>query len=229
MELYNKILKEMTKEEKILFEMNEIEKCHFDPNKCFNCGGAELELENDGRVCLECGAIDERFKIFMSENYSCRKYAYNHTDYFQKCIEQYQGKQNCDISEALLEKIRLNVKGEITRASILLLLKEFKFVKHYKNVHRIYADLTGKLIDDIEYLEFKLIQDYREFTRVYKTLEADRKNFLNVQFILYHLLMKHGHRCDANNFSFPKTKGSRAFHDEVCLKIFNALGWVSDF
>ena len=221
MELYYNIIKEMNEE-------NKIKKCNFDPNKCRNCGGTDLEQENYGRVCFDCAAVDETYKVLIFENqqnYSSRKYTYNRTDYFQKCVEEYQGKQNCNVSEELLEKIRVNIKGEITRTRILLLLKEFKFTKHYKNVHRIFTDLTGELFDDIEYLHDDLLSDYKKFKNMYYTLNMRRKNFLNVQYILYHLLKRRGHPCNAENFILPKTEKSRVFHEEVCQMVFNKLGW----
>ena len=64
---------------------------------------------------------------------------------------------------------------EITRANILQCLKELKYRKHYKNAHYIYYNLTGKMIDDIGYLEHKLIWDCREFIVAYSDLHPDRK------------------------------------------------------
>ncbi len=45
------------------------------------------------------------------------------------------------------------LKREITRARIIKVLKQLKFTKQSKNAHKIFAELTGELIDDIEYLE----------------------------------------------------------------------------
>jgi len=141
-----------------LIEETEIVKHNFDPSKCFNCGGTNLEQKKYyGRDCLVCSAINKSYVKWMHshENYSnyssYKKYAYNRTDYFQKCILQYQGKEHCNIPVDILEKIKMNINGEITRASLIKILKELKFAKHYKNVNKIYAELTGKFIDDIEY------------------------------------------------------------------------------
>ena len=81
------------------------------------------------------------------------------------------------------------------------------------------------MIDVIGYLEHKLICDYREFIVAYRDLQLDRKNSLNVQYVLYQLLRRHGHPCNAENFSLPKTEKCKAFHDEVCKEIFSKLGW----
>jgi len=103
-----------------MLEENVIANDNFDPKSCFNCGSINLEQENYGRVCLNCSAIGESFVELIHsheslKNYSSKKYAYNRTDYFLKCVEQYQGKQTCNISDELLEKISLNIEGEVTK------------------------------------------------------------------------------------------------------------------
>lgn len=219
MELYHKIMKLMNDED-------QTEESKFDSNKCSYCGGVELEVKRGEKVCIECGAIDPHYVVFVTENFSCyssyTRHVYTRASYFKKCIQRYQGTQNCSIPDKVYDELN---NAEITRTIIIKCLKDLNCNKHYKNAHKIYYDLKEKMIDDIEYLEHKLILDYREFTSVYNTLEVDRKNFLNVQYILYQLLMRRGHACDVENFNLPKTKGSRVFHDEVCKKVFETLGW----
>jgi hypothetical protein len=224
MELYHKIMKLMNDEDQT--EEVKTEESKFDSNKCSNCGGVELEVEGVEKACIECGAIDSHYAVFMTEDFrSClnhSRYVYTRASYFKKWIQRYQGTQNCNIPDNVYDKLN---NAEITRTIIIKCLKDLNYNKHYKNTHKIYYELTGKMIDDIEYLEYDLVNDYREFTRVYKTLKVDRKNFINVQYILYHLLKRRGHSCDVENFSLPKTKGSRIIHDELCKKVFETLGW----
>ena len=197
-----------------------------DYNQCFNCGGTEFIEIDYQRICEDCQAINPRYAVFTSENhqsYSCyKRQNYTCMDNFKKSIQQYQGIQKCKIPDSIYDALK---DTEITRAGILKCLKELKYGKHYKNAHYIYYDLAGKMIDDIGYLEHKLICDYREFIVAYRDLQLDRKNSLNVQYVLYQLLRRHGHPCEVQNFSLPKTKRCKAFHDEVCKEIFSKLGW----
>jgi len=202
----------------------------FGPLQCFNCGETEFIEDASGRICEACSVIDERYRVLATEyttNYT-RRYDNNYSryDYFKKCIQRYQGLQNCNIPDKVYDALySISDRLEINRSTILKCLKELKCTKQYKNVHRLYYDLTGKRIDDIDYLEHKLIGDYIEFIRVYNTLEVDRKNFLNIQYVLYQLLMRLDHPCDVKNFSLPKTDKSRLFHDEICRRVFDKLGW----
>ena len=196
-----------------------------DLTKCQNCGSSEfIEIDYE-RICESCHAIDPHYAVFAtSPGYSTyqQRYAYSCTNYFIKAIQRYQGKQNCTIPDVVYENLK---DVEPTRENILRALKEFKLTRHYKNAHRIYHDLTGKFIDDIEHLERQLLSDYNDFIRVYHTLGIDRKNFLNVQYVLYHLLRRHGHPCDARNFSLPRTDACKAFHNEIFTRVFHELGW----
>ena len=197
-----------------------------DPNKCKYCYGIEFIYEDYGRICESCHVIDKLYRRLVPENllnYTIHsKNTYTPASYFKKCIERYLGLQTCNIPDSIYDALK---DTEITRSTILKCLKELKYVKHYKNVHKIYFDLAGQMIDDIGYLEHTLVQDYREFTRVYNTLDIDRKNFLNAQYMLYRLLERRRHVCNLENFNLPKTQMSRTFHDKVCKRVFETLGW----
>ena len=142
-----------------------------------------------------------QFLQLKISSYSCYKRPkYTCLDNFKKSIQCYQGLQKCHIPDSIYDALK---DTEITRAGILKCLKELKYGKHYKNAHYIYYDLTRKTINDIGYLEHKLIKDYREFIVAFRELQLDRKNSLNVQYVLYQLLRRRGHPCDAENFNLP--------------------------
>ena len=144
-----------------------------------------------------------------------------------RVIHVIKGRTSIKVYRSVRYRIAFMVlwKTEITRANILQCLKELRYRKHYKNAHYIYYDLTGKLIDDIGYLEHHLIKDYREFIVAYRKLQINRKNSLNVQYVLYQLLQRHDYPCNVENFNLPKTERCKAFHEQVYRKIFESLDW----
>ena len=156
-------------DEKLLaFAYSQEQEVEIDHTKCFNCGGTEfIEIDYE-RICEECQAIDPRYAVFTTENPCYKRQNYSWMDNFKKSIQCYQGLQKCTIPDSLK-----NI--EITRANTLKCLKELRYRKLYKDAHYIYYDLTGKLIDDIGYLEHKLIKDHREFIVAYRELQLDRK------------------------------------------------------
>lgn len=180
------------------------------------------------------------------------KFIYNRVLHFQDCIKQYQGKQNCKIPDKLYQDLdakfsRLIISGSnddgsplpnhirysrITRNYIMMFLKDLKYTKHYENVNLIYFTLTNKRVDDITHIEESLIGDFKELVSLYddihgkdKPEELDRKNFMNVQYLLFQLLRRHGHPCKIENFTILKTVDRKLFHDTICKNLFDKLGW----
>jgi hypothetical protein len=115
----------------------------------------------------------------------------------------------------------------ITKEHIAIFLKELGYSKHYENINLIHYNITGIKPDDIGYLEDKLLEDFDTLTEVYdKTFKhIDRKNFINTQFCLYQLLIKHKHPCKKEDFSILKTIDRLNFHNEVCSRLFEMCNW----
>jgi len=175
------------------------------------------------------------------------KFIYNRVLHFQDCIKQFQGKQNCKIPNSVYTDLEnkfvayrlvldstnpLVRYSKITKQHILMFLKELKYVKHYENVNVIYSTLTCKKVDDISCLEKQLVEDFKELVTLYvnlhskdKSEELGRKNFLNVQYLLYQLLKRHGYDCKIEDFSILKTTDRKQFHDKICSNLFQRLGW----
>ena len=76
-------------------------------------------------------------------------------------------------------------------------------------------------------MEEKLLQDFDILTEVYdkKFKNIDRKNFINTQYVLYQLLLRHKHTCNKEDFSILKTIDRKNFHDEIMKVLFETIGW----
>jgi hypothetical protein len=209
--------------------------------------------EYNRRVCLTCSSQFTPIETSLTQKDFSRvnivgKFIYNRALHFHDCIKQYQGKQNCKIQQEVFDALdkkfashRLLIETDtngpvrysrISREHISIFLKELGFTKHYENINLIFFTLTGKRIDDISHLETQLIEDFKELISIYdemhgkdKPEELRRKNFMNVQYILFQLLNRHGHKCDITNFTILKTADRRLFHDTICRKLFDKLEW----
>ena len=132
--------------------------------------------------------------------------------------------------------------SKILKDHINIFLKELDYTKHYENVNLIHYNFTGKKPDDISHLENKLIEDFNILTEYYdKTFKngytgytgetgqtgytIDRKNFINTQYVLYQLLVKHKHPCTKEDFSMLKTIERKNYHDDIARILFEGLGW----
>ena len=220
---------------------------------CTNNDPTKFEIDyNNRKVCLECSVEQNTFETgFTFKDYNrvnlVGKFVYNRVLHFHDCINQYQGKQNSTIPVKLYKDLdekfnsyRLLVVSDvnsikyskITKDHILMFLKDLKYSKHYENVNLIYHTLTSKQPDNIDYLEHKLIDDFKTLANLYdsvhgkdKEQELDRKNFMNGQYILFQLLKRHGHPCNIDHFTVLKTIDRKLFHDKICSQLFEKLGW----
>lgn len=222
---------------------------------CANCKTHDAQFvvdeENKRKTCTVCHCQIKLMETgHTHQDYNrvniIGKFVYNRVVHFQDCIKQFQGKQNCKIPaevyaklDAKFKSLRLLVDSDnnyiryakITPEIIKILLKELKLSKHYENVNVIYYALTNKRVADITELEDKLVEDFKELLNLYDTKYLkenngiDRKNFMNVQYILFQLLRKHGYPCSIQDFSVLKTADRKLFHDNICSQLFKQLGW----
>jgi hypothetical protein len=216
---------------------------------CGNCNSdKEFEVIDDNiYICRECFAQQVVLKYTSSYRDTDRvnisvKYVYDRKIHFRDCINQYQGKQNSTINQEVyndLERqfelhylLNTNAKGHerfknITKEHINMFLKELGYTKHYENVNLIHYYLTGRKPDNINHLEYKLLNDFDTLTELYdkRFKNIGRKNFINTQYVLYQLLIRHKHPCKKEDFTILKTIDRKSFHDNICKTLFEELGW----
>lgn len=218
---------------------------------CENCQSKEFITDEHICICAMCGSEHENVNQHATSYKDgdrvniTTKYTYDPRVHFRDCINQYQGKQNCNIDEKVyceLEAVldqhhllcgdkstRKEVRfANITKDHILMFLKELEYAKHYENVNLIHYVLTGKKPDDISHLEEILLNDFGKLVDTYDELfknKVNRTNFISTQFVLYQLLQKHKHPCKQEDFIILKTNDRKAFHDDICRDLFAHLGW----
>lgn len=171
------------------------------------------------------------------------QYTYKKEIHFKDCIKQYQGKQNYIVPDHIysdltreLQNHRILIDSDdntvkfskVTKKQIMMFLEDLNYPEQYENIHMIHYNLTGIHPDNISYLEDSLIKDFEMLVDAYDKLFGStngRKNFINAQYVLYQLLVKHKHPCDKNNFALLKTITTRKEHDNICKILFEYLGW----
>lgn len=222
-------------------------------SSCNNDDPQSFEMDDSNKkFCLKCSTQQDNLETITHNNdYDkiniVNKFAYSRIIHFQECLKQYQGKQNYKIPQEVFDQLEEKFKSlnllndspinyikysRINKEHILLFLKQLNYSNHYENTNYIYYVFLGKRIDDIDYLEEQLIEDFKELSILYdciygkdKPKELLRKNFMNVQYILFQLLRNRNHECQIENFSVLKTIEKKKFHDDICSHLFNQLGW----
>ena len=217
---------------------------------CKNCNGKDFDIE-DGNICICTNCSAQQFILKNVSSYKdidriniSSKYLYDRKIHFRDCINQYQGKQNSTVAPKIYDDLEKEFESHhllignkntpknerfknITKEHISIFLKELGYSKHYENINLIHYNFTGIKPDDIGYLEDKLLEDFDILTDMYDKMykHIDRKNFINTQFILRQLLLKHKHPCKKEDFTILKTIDRLNFHNEICSCLFVAIGW----
>ena len=205
---------------------------------CENDNSSMFKIEDYEKICLNCGAM-ERLFITRISSFDCirinmrKKPVYDQVSYFEKCMMQYQGKQNTKIPDKLLADLQNKFKdGRVTRNKIIRFLKELQYKKQSKNVNLIYFELTQEHIDDISHLEHVVVDDLETLLDLYKRIYIEdeskvlsRQNFLNIPSLLFQILRNRDHPCEMSNFNILKTSSSMKFHNDVSRNLFEKLGW----
>lgn len=218
--------------------------------KCNNCKNTKFKINNESiYVCTEC--FSSQIIITNNSSYNdidriniSSKYTYDRKIHFRDCINQYQAKQNTNVSSDIYTKLEKelfrhhilvgnkNTPREIrfknvTKKQIQIFLKELGHSKHYENINLIHYNLTKKTPPNISHLETVLLKDFDILSELYdKTFKTiNRKNFINTQYVLYQLLRRHKYKCKKEEFIVLKTLDRKFFHDDICKKLFEELGW----
>lgn len=219
---------------------------------CSMCSSNKLTTIDNNIICQSCGLTNNILHQNSSFKDSERiniapKYSYDRKVHFRDCINQFQGKQQVNIKKEVYDDLIVQFElnhllvgdkntpknmrfSKITKKNIHMFLKETGHSKHYENVTFIYHHLTGKKTNNISNLESVLLDDFElitiEYDKIYKkNNNIERKSFMNSQYILYQLLLKHKFPCKKEDFNILKTNDRQVFHDEICQEIFKRLGW----
>ena len=200
---------------------------------CTNC---DKYIEDGQTECAECCTLTGAFSVSYMDvtrtNYSS-KYSYFRKQHFYDCMIQFQGKQPAHLSQELMERLTrlyLHNKKYMTKFNIMKWLKDMNETSHYEDIHLIYSLLLGEPAPNLDAIEQQLLADFDLFLTEYTKIinkhdQKVRKNFINIQYVLFQLLKRHGFPCKAADFILPRTLEIRKTYDAICAEIFAQLKW----
>lgn len=183
---------------------------------CDSCNKGEMiHIEEEGQlVCSECYRSIPY--LFENEKPSYKEppkevcfYAYKRINHFKEIVAQFQGKETTQISDAIINKIKLQIKkerlilSEITNEAIKDILKKInnknKYSTHDKNVNNKYYEHSTYIRSKLgikppiipSEIEEKLFTLFGDIQTPYATVCPEyRINFLNYHYTFYKLCEK---------------------------------------
>jgi hypothetical protein len=211
-----------------------------------DCGNSTDFTHTENTItCEVCGietniyTIQTNFKDIDRVNLS-QKYKYSKRVYFRDTVNRYEGKQNKKIDKKVYDDtenwfIRHNLLVEgnsfherhskITKDHLYMALSETGHNLHYEDINLLHNQFTGIPCPDISYIRNELFDDFDKVMNVYETMEVDRVNSLNSQYILYQLLRRRKVKVNENDFGMLKTRDRLIEYDEIYSQICITLEW----
>jgi hypothetical protein len=197
---------------------------------------SELNKELSGLHCsnINCRYYQETIEIicnntlFKEKNTAC---PYDCKENFYKIILCFQGKQSKRPSKNVYNNIYLycnkndiNYKT-ISKFELSQILQILKLTDHYVNLNLIHSIITGINPPDISVYEDNLLYRYDLYEEIYNTIKhtiKERKNSLQIHFLLQHFLCMEGYDVNHDDFLYLKTRDVQLNHNytmKICCNL----------
>lgn len=197
---------------------------------CDNCHSTNLlpigDAETSCMLVCECGATLEQlddapsFKDSERVNMSSR-YTYTCRGHFVEAMNRFEGKQNTEIDEEIVEMLKKEVSlhrltaDTATKDHIYMFMTEKKLSDYYADINLIYFKITAKNPPDITEYRSELLEMHDQLEEAYlEVKEEERLNSLNVNWKLYKLLQLLGYECKKDDFFCLKTPTKQGEHEQ---------------
>ena len=206
---------------------------------CQSCHKGELvPLEDDGvLVCNNCSRvvpylIENDKPSYKEPPKEVCFYAYKRINHFKEILAQFQGKETTQISEEVIENIKMQIKKErvdisqITNAKTKEILKKLGYNKYYEHIPFIKDKLGIKPPIMSPELEETLCNLFIELQAPYSKYCPDHRiNFLNYYYTAYKLCELLGENKYLEHFPMLKDPEKRMEQDIIWKKICEELNW----
>jgi hypothetical protein len=206
---------------------------------CHSCLGISFELTDDDSILIcsnqECGNIIE----IMDESPSYKdtdrinmasRYTYTCESHFKSAMDRFEGVQNVNIPQTLIDLIRNEMKNfnlldnTVTKDHIYMILSEKGETDFYHDINLIFFMITAKPPPKITKYRNRLMEMFKVIEKMYDEIKGpDRTNSLNVDYKLYKLLQIVGYNCKKEDFYFLKTPAKLYEHDEKWKELIEIL------
>ena len=191
--------------------------------------------DNSLLVCKGCGSITEilddapTFKDSERVNMAAR-YTYTCKGHFIEAMNRFEGKQNVDIEDYVIETLKNELKlhnlteATVTKDHIYMFLSECKLSDFYADINLIFFLVSGSSPPDITDYRNELLDMYDQLQDVYSTVKDDRRlNALNVNWTLYKLLQLLDYKCKKEDFFCLKTPAKQGEHEQTWYEMIEIL------
>lgn len=231
----NQIILEFLRIAKQYVNLENFRQKHRSTPICDVCHNTNLRESDDNSIYVcTCGnqieVLDDAptFKDAERVNMSSR-YTYTCRGHFNEAMNRFEGKQNTEISEKVLDILKSQMilhhlspatvartlEEVFTKDHLYMFLSENKLSDFYADINLIYFLLTKINAPDITKYRDELLEMFDQLEEAYKLVkDDDRLNSLNVNWKLFKLLQLLDYPCKKDDFFCLKTPTKQGEHEE---------------
>ena len=190
------------------------------------------------QMCEECGIFFDTpvFEVSDLSTYNIKhKRDYKKLDHFKEVLNQFQGREDKQIPEQVVNTVKQNLPEMLETVSDIvgvnitrIILRKSKMSKYNENAQLIWSRISGRPAPYIKGLiEDKLIRYFKQVVMVYEPLKHNKRtSFLNYYYVLYKLLDLMKESDVLPYIPLLRTKQRIREHDRVWFRICSELNWT---
>lgn len=167
---------------------------------CQKCNAELSETDEKDLVCPECGVVVDviidgySYKDYENYGFMSCTFDYKRINYFKEWLNNIQARGNVNISDELLNKIKLELHKEritdsskINHKKLKVILKKLDESKLYEHIPAIISKIYGiKPLNIPEDITVKLKAMFLSIQGPFELLKGpNRKNFFSYPYVLY--------------------------------------------
>lgn len=207
-------------------------------NFCPNCRCVKKEVIVDGHLtCKNCGYTDNNCVAYFSPSQKDMKkiiYPYKRLNHLKECLNQLQAKENLNIPDSCIEKIKSELKknkitdfSKITFNDIKTVLKKIKYNQYYEHCVFIMVKISGRQPPNLKRKEeTEIIFMFKNILNSYQKLcPKDRVNFLNYSYVLHKIFQILKNKTFMEFCPLLKSKDKLIQQDLIWKRICKDLNW----
>jgi len=200
---------------------------------CANCDSdmSNFEFKKYSYFCKVCGLEEISYINTIDFTEDSKQNPEKDKETFTKALLKFQGKNNEDIPNIILQKLYEYCDNygtdytNIKKQDMYCMLQELGYPNYYEDINLILYKFNKTPLPDLSSYEEKLKINYMLGENIYEKIKTDRKSSLNIQYLLFKHLEKLKYPCNKDDFKIIETREILIGYDQIWKQICDKLDW----
>jgi len=195
---------------------------------CFTCNVKLIE-NNDVMYCPNCYREYEERENF--QNASQKTKAHDPISYFEKIIDQVEGREYIEVKPAYMKKLdqqaaKIGWEKPLTRCQVVKLVYMCGDSHYYSHVSQVALQYANLPLPDYSAQRNLLLEKYRQFSEIYPDIQKTIVSSLNGLFVIFKLLEMEDNDLELEDFKASISDQTLSQYDNIWQQACEKLGWT---